>query len=64
MTDQPKYTHTVFDNTTNLREDFTDQKKAIAYANKLLAQGHKINLRPYKPKKRYIDIVAERGPDG
>ena len=57
-----KPTHTVFDNTTGERYDYADFNTARICANRLLAAGHKIRLKPYSPPKRYIDYLAEQGP--
>lgn len=59
------YTHTVhcFDDKSK-RQNFTNITEAAAYANKLLAGGHKVKIYPYSPPKQYIDFVAERGPNG
>lgn len=64
MRDESSYTHTVhcYDN-KSLRQHFVSLGKATQYANSLLANGHKVKIFPYTPSRRYIDIVAERGPD-
>lgn len=62
---EQKYTHTVhcFDDKTK-RQHFTSHREAVAYANQLLRAGHKAQIYPYSLSKRYIDYLAERGPDG
>ncbi len=68
MTDQPAYKWTVHDFTDkSKRRHFvhkTGPQGAVEYANALLAKGHRVKIFPYSPPRRYIDIVAERGPDG
>lgn len=61
----PVYTHTVrcFDQ-KDLTKPFTNIKQATKYANQLLRDGHKIKIYPYREPKRYIDYLAERGPNG
>lgn len=61
----PVYTHTVrcFDD-KKLTQNFTDIKRASKYANELLQAGHKCKIYPYREPKRYIDVLAERGPNG
>lgn len=49
------------------REDFAKKEGksgAVARVNELLRKGYKAWMRPYSPPRRYIDIVAERGPNG
>jgi hypothetical protein len=62
---EEKFTHTVhcFDDKT-LRKHFAGIEAATEYANKLLEQGHKVRIYPYKPARRYVDILVERGPNG
>lgn len=62
---EPNYTHTVhcFDDKAK-RRHFKGIEAATRYANELLAEGHKVKIYPYGPPKKYIDYVAERGPDG
>ena len=57
------YTHTVhcFDDSSKRRHCAT-KKEAIAYANELLAAGHKVKIYPYRPQRGYVDILAEQGP--
>lgn len=43
---------------------FTSKQEAVTYANSLLSQGLKARIFPYSPPKKYIDILAERGPNG
>lgn len=55
-----EFTHTVhcFDD-RSLRKHFAGIEKATKYANKLLSQGHKVKLYPYKAVKKRIDYIAE-----
>lgn len=49
------------------REHFankTGKDGAVSRVNYLLRKGYKAWLRTYSPARRYIDIVAERGPNG
>jgi hypothetical protein len=46
------------------RKHFTSKQEAVTYANSLLSQGLKARIFPYSPPRRYIDILAERGPNG
>jgi hypothetical protein len=50
------------------RKHFTSKQEAVTYAvtyaNSLLSQGLKARIFPYSPPKKYIDILAERGPNG
>lgn len=49
------------------REDFVNQtgkNSAVNRVNELLRKGYKAWMRPYSPPKRYIDYIAERGPEG
>lgn len=63
--EEQQYTHTVHVWTNKaLRKHFAGIEAATAYANDLLKQGHKVKIYPYRPVRRYIDIVAERGPNG
>lgn len=71
MSNQPEYKWTVFykDPTTQAlsREHFvnkTGKEGAIERCNALLRKGYKAWLRSYSPPRRYVDIVAERGPNG
>ncbi len=65
MEQQPNYTHTVMCWTDKtLRKSFEGIEAATAYANELLRAGHKVKIYPYRPPRRYVDIVAERGPNG
>lgn len=52
---------------------FTDKRKtqhfrnigeAVGYANRLLSYGFQCKIYDYRPPRKYIDIVAERGPNG
>lgn len=62
---QPNYTHTVHCYTDRTRRrHFEGIEAATAYANDLLRQGEKAKIFPYRPPRRYVDIVAERGPNG
>lgn len=65
MTEQPDYKFTVHCNTDkSKRRHFVSQAEAVAYANDLLRSNHKVRIFPYRPPRRYIDILAERGPNG
>ena len=71
MENQADYKWTVFykDPITQTvkREHFvnkTGKAGAIPRVNELLRQGYQAWLRPYKPPRHYVDIVAERGPNG
>lgn len=64
MSDQPTYTHTVHDFTDkSRRKHCTSLAEATDYANDLLRQGHQVKIYDYKPARRYVDVLAERGPD-
>jgi hypothetical protein len=59
------YTKTVFcQDDKSLTRHFVDLQEAINYANTLLAAGHQARLRDYRPPRKYVDILAERGRDG
>jgi hypothetical protein len=62
---EEKYTHTVhcFDD-KSLRKHFVGIEATTEYANKLLMQNHKVKIYLYRPQRRYVDILAERGPNG
>ncbi len=63
MEDQPTHTVHCFSN-KELTKHFPNIRDAAKYANNLLAKKHQIKIYPYRPPRNYIDIVAERGPDG
>jgi hypothetical protein len=48
----------------SLTRHFVDPQEAVTYANTLLAAGHRARLRDYRPPRKYVDILAERGRDG
>lgn len=55
------FTHTVLCFTDKgKRKNFTNKQEAIDYANSLLREGHKCKVYPYRPPKKYIDIMLER----
>lgn len=71
MGNNPDYKWTVFyrDPTSQKvsRENFvkkTGRDGAVSRVNYLLRQGYRAWLREYRPVRRYVDIVAERGPNG
>jgi hypothetical protein len=68
MSDQPNYQWTVIDFTDRSQTKHFVQKTgkagAVAYVNSLLRAGHKAKIYPYREPRRYVDIVAERGPNG
>ena len=65
MTDTLNFTHTVYCfNNKKLTKNFTDGGPAYDYAIRLLRLGHKCKIYPYRPPRRYVDILAERGPNG
>lgn len=45
----------------SLTRHFWGVEDAAAYANELLAQGHKVQLQDYRKPRRYVDYIAERG---
>lgn len=65
--DGQEFTHTVhcYDD-KSLRKHCTSLTEAVDYANGLLKQKHSTAIFPYNYQsgQRYVDIVAERGPDG
>lgn len=63
--EEVKFTHTVhcFDD-KSLRKHFEGIEAATEYANKLLREKHRVRIFPYTPPRRYVDIVAARGPNG
>jgi hypothetical protein len=63
MSTEYKYTVHCFTDKTK-RAHFLDVQDAIRYANKLLRAGEKAIIYPYRPPRRYVDILAERGPNG
>lgn len=59
-----EYTHTVVCfNDKTLTQSFDNIEKAVKYANKLLRKKHQCKIYPYRPKKSYVDYIAQRGPD-
>lgn len=65
MSDTPAFTHTVYCFSNSARtKNFTDRDAAIKYANSLLKQKEMCKLYPYRPLRSYVDILAERGPNG
>lgn len=59
------YTETVFcQDDKSLTCHFVDPQEAVTYVNALLRAGHQARLRDYKPPRKYVDILAERGRDG
>ena len=57
-TANPKYTHTVHCFTDkSKRRHFTSKEDAVDYANRLLADGEKCKIYPYKKTSR-IDYIA------
>lgn len=62
MTEE-KFTHTVHCFTNKkLRKHFESEAAAVKYANELLKKGEKAKIYPYRPVRRYIDLLAEEGP--
>ena len=61
MPDKP-FTHTVvcFTGGPDKRRHFYSIQEASAYANQLLASGHKCKVYAYSPPKRPVDYAAER----
>jgi hypothetical protein len=63
--DNQNYNHTVLCFTDKTKTKyFVELTEATTYANKLLRAGHKCKIYPYRPPRRYVDILAERGPNG
>jgi hypothetical protein len=59
------FTHTVYCFTDKTRsKHFVTLARATEYANKLLVLGHKCKIYPYRLPRKYVDILAERGPNG
>lgn len=64
-TGQLAYTKTVFcQDDKSLTRHFVDPQEAVTYVNQLLRAGHRARLRDYRPPRKYVDILAERGKDG
>lgn len=65
MNEKQQFTKTVLctDN-KSLTKHFATQAEAVDYANELLAAGHKVRIVDYRPPKKYVDYLAERGKDG
>jgi len=61
----PTFTHTVYCFSDKTRsKNFINLPRATEYANKLLSSDHKCKIYPYRQPHSYVDIIAERGPNG